>query len=253
MEKYGELRSTGAWVSKRPKATFVETARASRYPTDILSKGKDNEQKYFTLSDPHQDISIMCFHLFSCHGEEHVAMVVSFAVFDLACRSSGLGLLFYAGEFASRCRQRLQLASKCFPVTTCHTKRHTHTGNSIVVVVVVVCLLWLCVVVVCCGCVCCGCVCCGCVLWLCVCVVAVYCGCVCVVVVCCGCVLWLCVVVVLVASVFVVLCVVVLCVCRGFVFVLVCLWLCVCDCVILVGLCSRGCVFVAVLVVVVVC
>ena len=38
------------------------------------------------LSDPHHDI---CFH-----GEEHVAMVVGFVVLDVACVSSGLGLLF---------------------------------------------------------------------------------------------------------------------------------------------------------------
>ena len=30
-------------------------------------------------------------HLISCHGEVHVAMVVSFVVFDFAC--GGLGLL----------------------------------------------------------------------------------------------------------------------------------------------------------------
>ena len=42
-----------------------------------------------------------------------------FVVFDLACGSSGLALLLCVREFASGCRQGLQLASKSrYPVSS---------------------------------------------------------------------------------------------------------------------------------------
>ena len=141
----------------------------------------------FIPSDPHHGTFS---HLFSCHGEKHVAMVVSFVALILFVGSSGLGLLFCVREFVSGCRQGLQLASKCYPVTTCHAKRHTHTKVSIYIYIYIGVLymcLCLCAVVLCLW-LCCGCV-------FCLCVVFVCCGCV-FVVVCCGCVLWLCVAVV---------------------------------------------------------
>ena len=139
----------------------------------------------FIPSDPHHGTFS---HLFSCHGEKHVAMVVSFVALILFVGSSGLGLLFCVREFVSGCRQGLQLASKCYPVTTCHAKRHTHKGIyiyiywCIIYVLVFVCcgfvfvvVLWMRVLFVCCVCVLWLCVC-GCVLWMCV--VVVCCACV---------------------------------------------------------------------------
>ena len=73
-------------------------------------------------------------------------MVVSFAVVNFVCEVGGF--YFRAREFASGCRQGLQLASKSAILqppatqnaTDTHTHTHTHTG---IYIAVVVCL-WLC-------------------------------------------------------------------------------------------------------------
>ena len=69
-------------------------------------------------------------------------MVVSFAVVNFVCEVGGF--YFRAREFASGCRQGLQLASKSAilqpPATQNATDTHTHTG---IYIAVVVCL-WLC-------------------------------------------------------------------------------------------------------------
>ena len=76
---------------------------------------------------------------------------------------------FGVREFASGCRQGLQLPSICYPVTAWNKKRHARTGNYIDAVVSECggCVLGLRAVVVCCGCAlvvsvfavaCCGCV-----------------------------------------------------------------------------------------------
>ena len=71
-------------------------------------------------------------------------MVVSFAVVNFVCEVGGF--YFRAREFASGCRQGLQLASKSAilqpPATQNATDTHTHTHTGIYIAVVV--CLWLC-------------------------------------------------------------------------------------------------------------